>query len=304
MRHAGLDEDEVPRLVLDDASEARAVLVAHPALENVEHDLEIDVNVGVGHSARWNRRNVHRKLLRADVLAEHAGLVADPVPITPGLAAANHLDAFLSLDTRLRIQAGFRHRALLAVGLWVEATTRSERLQLPRPPQARLDRRWCGKLRKMYCFCGFARAAQPERGIVEYGPHLSHPGGRGSRGERPQEANGARHGHVAHRGQPTRHGRALALLGLRDGAVVPSRRHARSLRRCASAFRPDGPDDGLGAPAPATPARWAGWAGSAFPAHPSAPLVPHRRGHPPSARLSQRLRYALAVPFLRALALR
>src|SRR5207247_967362 len=89
MRHARFDVDEVARFVLDDVAQARAVLMTHAALEDVEHDLKIDVDMGIGHATGRNGGDVHRQLLRADVLCREAGLVLDAVPSTAVAAAAD-----------------------------------------------------------------------------------------------------------------------------------------------------------------------------------------------------------------------
>src|SRR5687767_9697220 len=51
VRHAGLDEDEVAGRVLHRQREPRTVLVAHAALEDIQHYLEADVDVGGGDAA-------------------------------------------------------------------------------------------------------------------------------------------------------------------------------------------------------------------------------------------------------------
>ena len=65
-----------------------AVLVPDPALEDVEHHLEADVDVRVGDAARRNRRHVHRQLLRPDVLGRQSHLVVDAVPVAAILRRA------------------------------------------------------------------------------------------------------------------------------------------------------------------------------------------------------------------------
>ena len=77
-----------------------AVLVAHAAFEDVEHDLEVDVDVGAGDAARRNRRHVHRELRRADVLARHPELVADAVPVAAHAAAADPHQPVVPFDLR------------------------------------------------------------------------------------------------------------------------------------------------------------------------------------------------------------
>ena len=108
VRHAGLDEDEIAGLVLDDLPKPRPVLVAHVALEDVEHHLEVDVDVRVGDAARRNRRDVHRQLRRADVLRRQAGAVANAVPAAHAAAAADDGDPVAALDVLLEVQLGLR----------------------------------------------------------------------------------------------------------------------------------------------------------------------------------------------------
>src|SRR6185295_2160529 len=96
--HAGFDEDEVAGLVLHRLLEPGAVLVAHAALEDVEHQLEVDVDVGVGHAARRDGGDVHRQLPGIDVLGREAGLVLDAVPAAAGPAATDDGDAVVALD--------------------------------------------------------------------------------------------------------------------------------------------------------------------------------------------------------------
>ena len=105
MRDAGLDEDEIARAVLDDLRQAVAVLVAHAPFENVEHHLEADVNVRVCDAARRNRRDIHRQLLRADVLVRQADLIVNAVPVAAVLAAADDEDAVVPFDGRFQVGA-------------------------------------------------------------------------------------------------------------------------------------------------------------------------------------------------------
>src|SRR5262245_18884690 len=98
VRNTGLDEDEVAGRVLDHLLQTVAVLVADAALENVEHHLEADVDMGVGHAAGWNGGDVHRERLRADVLARQSFFVVNAVPVPAVLASANHEDAVVSFD--------------------------------------------------------------------------------------------------------------------------------------------------------------------------------------------------------------
>ncbi len=106
VRHAGGDEDEVAGLVVDALAQAVAVLVAHAALEDVEHHLEADVNVGAGDAAGRDGGEVHRQLLRADVLGRQPGPVADAVPAALAAAAAQHGDAAVVLDVAAQLVGG------------------------------------------------------------------------------------------------------------------------------------------------------------------------------------------------------
>src|SRR3954468_8346015 len=67
--NAGCDEDEITGVVVDALGQPLPVLVADAALEDVEHDFEIHVDVRPGDAARRDRRHVHRQLRRADVLS-------------------------------------------------------------------------------------------------------------------------------------------------------------------------------------------------------------------------------------------
>src|SRR5439155_23180896 len=60
--YARLDVEEVARLVLDRLPQAGSVLVPDSALEDVEHQLKTDVDVGVSDAARGNCRHIHREL--------------------------------------------------------------------------------------------------------------------------------------------------------------------------------------------------------------------------------------------------
>src|SRR6516225_8299428 len=67
VRHARLNVNEIARLVVDDLRQTGAILMANPALENVEHHVEIDVYVCPSHTAGRNRGDVHGKVLRPHV---------------------------------------------------------------------------------------------------------------------------------------------------------------------------------------------------------------------------------------------
>src|SRR5262245_41476394 len=115
VRHAGLDEDEVARLVVDRQLETRPVLVAHAALEDIEHDLEVDVHVGEGDAAGRDGRHVHRQLPGGDVLGREADLVADAVPAAAGAAATHDEDAVAPLDRPLEVGGVARLRLLFCL---------------------------------------------------------------------------------------------------------------------------------------------------------------------------------------------
>jgi hypothetical protein len=89
--------------------------VADPAFEDVKDDLEIDVNVSVGDSARRDRGNVGREASRANVLGRHTLFVVDAVPIAPCSAAANRKNAIVIFD-RVELNALILHDENLAQG--------------------------------------------------------------------------------------------------------------------------------------------------------------------------------------------
>src|SRR5207245_2375818 len=70
---------------------------------NIEHHLEANMDVRVGDAARRDRRDVHRELLRADVLPRQPDLVVDAVPVATVLAAADDENAVVPFDRRLEI---------------------------------------------------------------------------------------------------------------------------------------------------------------------------------------------------------
>src|SRR5215510_15950210 len=98
VRNTGLDEDEVAGRVLDHLLQTVTVFVTDAALENVEHHLEADVNMGIGHAARWNGGDVHRERLRAYVRARQSFFVVNAVPVAAVYAGADHQDAVMSLN--------------------------------------------------------------------------------------------------------------------------------------------------------------------------------------------------------------
>ena len=66
--------------------------------QDVEHHLEADVDVRVGDAAGRNRRDVHRQLLRADVLPRQPDLVVDAVPVAAVVAVPDDEDAVVPFD--------------------------------------------------------------------------------------------------------------------------------------------------------------------------------------------------------------
>src|ERR1700691_6340454 len=52
MRHTRLNENEIPGFIFERMFERRSVLVPHAPGKNVEHYLELDVNVSVGDPSR------------------------------------------------------------------------------------------------------------------------------------------------------------------------------------------------------------------------------------------------------------
>src|SRR5262249_25053300 len=113
--HAGLDVDEVAGLVVDHPRQPRAILVAHSALEDVEHKLEPNVDVRVRNAAGGYCRHVHGEPGRADILRAHAHLVVDAVPAPAVAAAADHLNPVAPLDILLEVVVWTEHRCLLGV---------------------------------------------------------------------------------------------------------------------------------------------------------------------------------------------
>src|SRR4029079_13411404 len=98
VRDAGGDEDEVAGLVVDASAQAVAILVAHLALEDVEHHFDADVYVGEGDGAGRDCGEIHRQLLGGDVLRRKSDTVADAVPPAFAAAATQHGDAAAVLD--------------------------------------------------------------------------------------------------------------------------------------------------------------------------------------------------------------
>src|SRR5262249_46708046 len=92
------DVDEVARPVLDRLRQPGPILVTHAALEDVEHHLEADVDMRMGHAARRDRCHVHGKLLSADVPGAHPGPVPDVIPAAAVAPTPNDRTAFPALD--------------------------------------------------------------------------------------------------------------------------------------------------------------------------------------------------------------
>ena len=130
VRNAGLDEDEVAGGVLDDLLQPVAVLVPDAAFEDVEHHLEADVDVRGGDAAGRNRGDVHRQLLRADVLPRQSDLVVNAVPVAAVPAAADDEDAVVPF-TGVKSGRHMPARPRLAVS----PAVRPERTDQPREIQ-------------------------------------------------------------------------------------------------------------------------------------------------------------------------
>ena len=96
MGNPRLDENEIPGGVLHDFGQTFAILVADVSLENVQHHLKADMDVGIGHAARRNGRHVHGKLAGRDVLFGEPRLVMNAVPVAAVPAAPDNEDAGLA----------------------------------------------------------------------------------------------------------------------------------------------------------------------------------------------------------------
>ena len=77
--------------------------MTNPALQDIEHQLEPDVDMSIGDAAGRNRRHVHRQLGRADILGAHSDLVLDVIPAPAVAAAADHEDPVASFDALARV---------------------------------------------------------------------------------------------------------------------------------------------------------------------------------------------------------
>ena len=117
MRQAGLDVNEVAGLVFQHALAADPELVSHPALKDVEHDVEIDVDVRFGYAAGRNGCDVHGKLCGTDILRRHADLVLDAVPITAIFitATTNTMNADIVFDSFRQVYFGCCHLNLIII---------------------------------------------------------------------------------------------------------------------------------------------------------------------------------------------
>src|SRR5437899_1321131 len=80
VRDAWGDEDKVPGRILQRVLQARTVLMPHPALQDVQHDLKTYVNVRVRHPAGRDRGHVEGQVLRPNILARQTSLIPDAVP--------------------------------------------------------------------------------------------------------------------------------------------------------------------------------------------------------------------------------
>ena len=69
MRHAGLDVDEIARLIFDHLFQPFSEFVAHFAFDDVQDHLEADMDVRVGDATRRNRGDIGGQARRAHVLA-------------------------------------------------------------------------------------------------------------------------------------------------------------------------------------------------------------------------------------------
>src|SRR4029078_3169296 len=67
VRNSRLDENKIAGNVFHGLREVLAILVSHATFEDIQHHLEVDVNVGVRNSARWNRCDIHRKVSSSNI---------------------------------------------------------------------------------------------------------------------------------------------------------------------------------------------------------------------------------------------
>ena len=96
-----------------DCAQPVAELVAHAALQDVEHHFEADVHVRIRDAAGRHRRDVHRQLLHVDVLRRQPRLIFDAIPRSHALPAANDGDAVVMFDELRQIHAQSSHRRWL-----------------------------------------------------------------------------------------------------------------------------------------------------------------------------------------------
>ena len=89
VRDARRNENEIASGVLHAVFAPVTELVSHMTRENVEHHLEVDVDVRVGDAGRRNCRDVHGKLSSGNVLGRQPDLVVDVVPV-PNVTSGAH----------------------------------------------------------------------------------------------------------------------------------------------------------------------------------------------------------------------
>ena len=109
---ARLYEDEVAGTVVERPCEARAVLVANTPRQDVEHHLEVDVDVSFGHPTGRDGGDVHRESFGAHVLLGHPDSVPDAVPLAAVVARPKHRDPVTDLDVPRKIEV-ISHALLL-----------------------------------------------------------------------------------------------------------------------------------------------------------------------------------------------
>src|SRR5688572_33334094 len=130
MRDAGLDENEVAGFVFDRMFERRSEFVSHAALEDVEHDLEVDVDMRGGDTAGWDGGDVHGQLGRRHVLRRQAGPVLNPVPAADIPTTANHENSIAAFDRVLQLGVGTAHQAPLTSSSSAASTTSQSSAEL------------------------------------------------------------------------------------------------------------------------------------------------------------------------------
>src|SRR5438105_13740660 len=89
MGDTGFDVNEIPGFVFQHFLATIPELVADFSFDDVKDHFEVDVNVGVGDAARRNGGDVGREFGGADIFGRHALFIVNPVPVSPGAAAAN-----------------------------------------------------------------------------------------------------------------------------------------------------------------------------------------------------------------------